>query len=82
MDIDFRNPVVCGVLIRLSFGSDSLCGLYRYLNAHKVEVGYLDLMPILSAMEAEGLIIPVGLVGMAVTDAGLKASKQYAGEEK
>jgi hypothetical protein len=39
-------------------------------------------MPILSAMEAEGLIIPVGLVGMAVTDAGLKASKQYAGEEK
>lgn len=82
MDIDFKNPAVRGILIRLSFGSDSLCGLWKYLNANKVAIPYLDLMPILNSLEVEGLIEPLGYVGYACTDAGLKASEQYAGEQK
>jgi DNA-binding PadR family transcriptional regulator len=64
------------ILKRLAFGSDSACGLYRYLNANKVEASYQDVTQALTTLQTDGLVSSLGAIGYTVTDAGVKAAKE------
>lgn len=66
------------ILKRLAFGSDSACGLYRWLNANKVDVSYQDVTNALTTLQTDGLVNSLGAIAYTATDNGVKIAEVLA----